>query len=79
MKLRIQKTHPNAVIPTYGTEGAACFDLYAATVAGHPVLDHLSEATVQQLEDAALAVALHCYGPPDHEDDDEFDRDPTYP
>ena len=34
MKLRIQKTHPNAVIPTYGTEGAACFDLYAATVNG---------------------------------------------
>lgn len=49
MKLRIQKTHPNAVTPTYGTDGAACFDLYAATVngaahigdvvyPGHPVL-----------------------------------------
>lgn len=34
MKLRIKKLHPNAVLPTYATEGAACFDLVAATVAG---------------------------------------------
>lgn len=48
MNLNICKLHPNAITPTYGTEGAACFDLYAATVndkahigslvyAGHPV------------------------------------------
>ena len=48
MKLKIQLQHPNAKAPTYGTEGAACFDLYAATVndaafigdvvyPGHPV------------------------------------------
>lgn len=29
MKIRILKTHPNAKEPTYATEGAACFDLYA--------------------------------------------------
>jgi dUTP pyrophosphatase len=29
MKLRIQKLHPAAQEPTYGTEGAACFDLRA--------------------------------------------------
>lgn len=34
MKLRIQKLHPNAQVPEYSTEGAACFDLYAATVDG---------------------------------------------
>ena len=34
MKLKIQLQHPNAKSPTYGTEGAACFDLYAATVNG---------------------------------------------
>lgn len=34
MKLRIQKLHPNARVPEYSTEGAACFDLYAATVRG---------------------------------------------
>lgn len=34
MKLKIKKLHPAAIIPTYGTPGAACFDLYAATVAG---------------------------------------------
>lgn len=34
MKLNICKLHPNAVVPTYATDGAACFDLFAATVAG---------------------------------------------
>ena len=32
MKLKIQLQHPNAKEPTYGTDGAACMDLYAATV-----------------------------------------------
>jgi dUTP pyrophosphatase len=31
MNIKIKKLHPNAVIPTYGTEGAAAFDLYACT------------------------------------------------
>lgn len=34
MKIRILKTHPNAKEPTYGSEGAAAFDLYAATING---------------------------------------------
>ena len=34
MKLKIQLQHPNAKAPTYATEGAACFDLYAAQVNG---------------------------------------------
>lgn len=34
MKLRICKTHPGARVPEYATEGAACFDLHAATVDG---------------------------------------------
>ena len=48
MNLHICKLHPNAKIPTYATDGSACFDLYAATVnsaknigdvvyQGHPV------------------------------------------
>ena len=32
MNLKIKKLHPNAIIPTYATDGSACFDLYAATV-----------------------------------------------
>lgn len=32
MLLNICKLHPNAKIPTYATDGAACMDLYAATV-----------------------------------------------
>lgn len=35
MKLRIQKMHHNARVPEYKTEGAAAFDLYAATVNGY--------------------------------------------
>lgn len=34
MNLKICKLHRNAVVPVYATEGAACFDLYAATVNG---------------------------------------------
>ena len=30
MRLKIKKIHPNAEMPTLGTAGAACFDLYAA-------------------------------------------------
>lgn len=48
MNLHLCKLHPNAITPTYATDGSACFDLYAATVngmahvgdivyAGHPV------------------------------------------
>lgn len=29
MNLKIQKLHPDAVVPSYATEGAACFDLHA--------------------------------------------------
>jgi dUTP pyrophosphatase len=32
MKIKVKKLHQNARMPTYATEGAACFDLYAATV-----------------------------------------------
>ena len=31
------KTHPHAYLPTFGTEGAACFDFYASLVEDHPV------------------------------------------
>lgn len=27
--LRVKRLHDDALLPTYGTEGAACFDLYA--------------------------------------------------
>ena len=49
MNINILKSHHAAIVPTYSTEGAACFDLYAATVndservgdvvyQGHPVI-----------------------------------------
>lgn len=34
MNIKIKKLHPDAQIPTYGTDGAAAFDLYAAEVIG---------------------------------------------
>ncbi|KVR21660.1 hypothetical protein WK13_34550 [Burkholderia ubonensis] len=37
MKLKIKKTHPDAILPTRATDGAACFDLYAlGTKKDHP-------------------------------------------
>lgn len=35
MNLRIKKLHPDAIVPTYATDGAACFDLHALTVRDH--------------------------------------------
>lgn len=32
MNIKIKKLHPNAIVPTYGTAGAAAFDLYACDV-----------------------------------------------
>lgn len=32
MKVKIKKVHEDAVMPTYATDGAACFDLYAAAI-----------------------------------------------
>ncbi|CAB4122515.1 Dut dUTPase [uncultured Caudovirales phage] len=29
MKIKIKKLHPEAIIPKYATDGAACFDLHA--------------------------------------------------
>lgn len=29
MNVKIKKLYPDAIMPTYGTTGAACFDLYA--------------------------------------------------
>lgn len=29
MRLKVKKLHPDAVLPTYGSGGAACFDLYS--------------------------------------------------
>lgn len=28
-EVKIKKLHPDAIVPTYATDGAACFDLYA--------------------------------------------------
>lgn len=28
MELKVKKLHEDAILPTYGSEGAACFDLY---------------------------------------------------
>jgi dUTP pyrophosphatase len=32
MKLKIRKLHPDAIVPKYATDGAACFDLHAVTI-----------------------------------------------
>lgn len=34
MELKVKKLHPDAVLPVYATEGAACFDLHAVHVGG---------------------------------------------
>ena len=34
MLINVKKLHPDATLPTYGTAGAACFDLSAVTIEG---------------------------------------------
>jgi len=51
MHLEICKLHPNAATPTYGTAGAACFDLYAAETTTIPPRGRAAVTT-------GLAVAL---------------------
>lgn len=34
MLINVKKLHPDAVLPTYSTAGAACFDLSVATIEG---------------------------------------------
>lgn len=33
IELKVKKLHPDAIIPTYATDGSACFDLYAVDCA----------------------------------------------
>lgn len=35
MKLKVKKLHPEAILPTYATPGAACFDLHVCPVNWH--------------------------------------------
>lgn len=39
MNVKIKKIHRDAVVPTYGTSGAACFDLYAIADGMLPIDD----------------------------------------
>lgn len=58
MKLKIQLQHPNAKAPTYGTDGAGCFDLYAAEVNG---MEHIGDIIYNghpALCDTGLAVEV---------------------
>lgn len=36
MNVKIKKLHEDAIVPTYGSAGAACFDLYAHDVEPEP-------------------------------------------
>lgn len=44
MNVKIKKVHPEAKTPIYGSVGAACFDLYAASIID--TTDHNGERTV---------------------------------
>ena len=38
IELKVKKLHPDAIIPTYATDGAACFDLHVVDVGDqHPL------------------------------------------
>lgn len=39
-ELRVKRLHPDAVLPTYATDGSACFDLHAVDIGGFTVAEH---------------------------------------
>lgn len=58
MQVKIKKLHPEAIIPTYATPGAACFDLYAR-------IDH-THAYVHRDESFIFDTGLSFEVPQDH-------------
>lgn len=55
MKLRIQKLHPDASLPSYATDGAACFDLHT-----------IEQADVPPHQAATFRTGLAVEVPPGH-------------
>lgn len=58
MKLRILKLHPNAQVPTYATDGSACFDLYAAEVNGQDSRGDVCSKGYPLIADTGLAFEV---------------------
>lgn len=58
MLLNICKLHPNAKIPTYATDGAACMDLYAATVNGMTHIGDIVYASHPVTVDTGIAFEI---------------------
>ena len=58
MNLHICKLHPNAITPTYATDGSACFDLYAATVDGMAHIGDIVYAGNPATVDTGLAFEV---------------------
>lgn len=42
-ELKVKRLHPDAILPTYATEGSACFDLYAVNDGYLDDIGHVSE------------------------------------
>ena len=62
MKLIVKKRHPDAKLPVYATDGAACFDLHAMHVA--PIREGLEVAFVTCGRSAVFRTGLAFEVPP---------------
>lgn len=62
VQLKVKKLHPDAILPTYATSGAACFDLHAVAVNGY---EHLG-AHVHEYEPVLCRTGLSFEIPPGH-------------
>ena len=58
-KIKIKRLNPNAQLPTYGSAGAACFDLYAAPADG---IAELTSSTGSAVIETGLSFEV----PADH-------------
>ena len=58
MQIKIKKLHPDAIMPQYATDGAACFDLHALAVNGSYQIGTLADEYVPIMVRTGLAFEI---------------------
>lgn len=59
--LKVKRLHPDAEIPKYATEGAACFDLRAVHINGYTLAEHETLKKAQVFRDLAEVEPGHTH------------------
>lgn len=58
MQIKVKKLHPDAIIPQYATDGAACFDIHALSVNGSCQLGTVADECAPIVASTGLAFEI---------------------